>query len=96
MNYQIYFSNWNRIVDVLEGENILDSSLRSEIELPHSCRFGRCGACKLLLVHGEVENLSYSRFALPDEEKRNGFILACRSVPKSDLVLRWIEETESN
>ncbi|TGL95103.1 hypothetical protein EHQ76_17090 [Leptospira barantonii] len=91
MTYKIYFPDWNRSAEVLEGENVLDSSLRSKIDLSYSCRFGRCGACKILLLKGEVEHLSHSRFALTEEEKENGFILACRSVPKSDLSLRRID-----
>lgn len=95
MTYKIYFPDWNRSADVLEGENVLDSSLRSKIDLSYSCRSGRCGACKILLLKGEVEHLSHNRFALTEEEKENGLILACRSVPKSDLSLRRID-TQSN
>ncbi|MDV6235993.1 2Fe-2S iron-sulfur cluster-binding protein [Leptospira ellisii] len=95
MNFRINLPDPKSRRQPQETETVLEVALRTGIELPYSCRFGRCGVCKILLVEGEVEFLSYNRFALTDEEKRNGYILACRSVPKSDLVVRTIE-TGSN
>ncbi|MCG6192316.1 2Fe-2S iron-sulfur cluster-binding protein [Leptospira sp. FAT2] len=95
MKHQIYFPNWNRSIEALEEENILDSSLRSGVDLSYSCRAGRCGACKIILLEGQVEHLSHNQFALTEEEKEKGYILACRSIPKSDLSLRRID-TQSN
>jgi ferredoxin-NAD(P)+ reductase (naphthalene dioxygenase ferredoxin-specific) len=36
----------------------------------------------------------YSEFALSDEEKARGLILACRSVPWSDCEVAWLEEDD--
>ena len=36
----------------------------------------------------------YSEFALSDEEKARGLILACRAVPWKDSEVAWLEEDD--
>lgn len=73
-----------------DGQSILETALHNGISYPHGCRSGRCGSCKSRLIAGEVEMLPHSRFALTDEEKAGGLILACRAVPKTDVAVAWI------
>lgn len=73
-----------------DGQTILDAALENGVAYPHGCRSGRCGACKSRLIEGEVEILQHSRFALTDEEKESGLILACRALPKTNAVVAWI------
>jgi len=77
-------------VPVLEGQTILEAALQNGVSFPHGCRSGRCGSCKSRLVDGQIEMLSHSRFALTDEEKAAGLILACRAVPKTDTAVAWL------
>lgn len=72
-----------------DGETVLEASLRGGVDYPHSCRAGRCGACKSRLLAGEVELLPHSRFALSEDERTQGLILACRAVPKTDVTISW-------
>lgn len=52
------------------------------------CRRGGCAACKAELLSGNVEhNAIYSRAALSDEERTQGYILACQAYPRSDLAI---------
>jgi 3-phenylpropionate/trans-cinnamate dioxygenase ferredoxin reductase subunit len=37
------------------GEILLDAALARHVDLPHDCRAGSCGACRVRLVEGEVE-----------------------------------------
>lgn len=76
------------------GETVLEASLRVGIEYPHSCRAGRCGACKSRLLTGDIELLSHSRFALSEEERGQGLILACRAAPKTDVTISWGTEAD--
>ena len=64
------------------------------IDYPHGCRSGNCGGCKSHLISGEVEMSPYSPFALTDEERGRGLILACRSVPWSDCTVQPVEADE--
>lgn len=84
---------------VPKGGTILEAALAEGIAYPHGCRSGRCGSCKSRLVSGEVDLLDHSRFALSDEEKARGLILACRTIPKMDAIVAWLggeEETPSH
>ncbi|PJZ54188.1 2Fe-2S iron-sulfur cluster-binding protein [Leptospira adleri] len=93
MGFKIHFPDLNRRIESGEKETILDSALNAGIDLAYSCRFGRCGVCKILLLGGKVEHLSHGKFSLTEEEKEEGFILACRSVPLSDLILPWTHKS---
>jgi len=59
----------------------LEAALDAGIDYPFGCQSGNCGACKSHLLKGEVTMEGYSEFALSDEEKARGLILACRAVP---------------
>lgn len=88
-----------RTIAVPEGVTILEAALADGIAYPHGCRSGRCGSCKSRLVSGNVDLLDHSRFALSDEEKAQGLILACRAIPTTDasvFVLGNDEETPSH
>lgn len=45
---------------------------------------------KSRLIEGAVELLQHSCFALTDEEKNDGFILACRALPQTDAAVAWL------
>ena len=36
------------------GDLLLDAALMNSIDLPHDCRSGICGACRVRLVKGRV------------------------------------------
>lgn len=78
-----------RTLAMSEGETVLAAALGAGIPYPHSCQAGRCGACKSRLLQGQVELLPYSRFALSAEERNQGLVLACRAMPRSDLLISW-------
>lgn len=78
-----------RIIPVKPGQTLLAAALASGIEYPHSCRSGRCGACKSRLSSGSVTLLPHTRFSLTEEEKAAGLILACRAVLDSDVTVMW-------
>ncbi len=74
-------------VVVFERETVLQAALRSGIEFPSSCRVGGCGACKCKLASGQVTELTETGYLLSAEELDAGFILACQSVPRSDIEI---------
>ena len=71
-------------VDVDMGQTLLDAALAAGIDYPHSCRAGNCSACKSRLIEGEVDLMPYSEFALSDEDRAAGYILACRCMVWED------------
>ncbi len=81
-----------RRIPVAEGQSILLAALEAGVPYPHGCRSGRCGSCKSHLVNGDVEIGKHSPFALTDEEKAEGLVLACRSVPTGDVTVEWLDD----
>ena len=63
------------------NDNILDSALNEDIDLPYSCQSGVCTACQGKLVSGKVEMEVTD--GLSDEEIDEGYILCCQAQPIS-------------
>ena len=82
-------------LEVPMGRTILETALAQGIDYPHGCRSGNCGSCRSHLIDGEVEMSPYSEFALSDEERARGLILACRSVPWSDCTVQPVEPEDA-
>jgi naphthalene 1,2-dioxygenase ferredoxin reductase component len=87
MTFKVEIRQAGRTIEVPEGRTILDLALAEGIPYPHGCRSGRCGSCKSRLVAGEVDLLGHTRFALSDEEKARGLILACQALPRADAAV---------
>lgn len=51
------------------------------------CRGGGCGLCKIRILQGEYRTKTMSRAHVSEQEQAQGFALACRVWPQSDLVL---------
>lgn len=72
-------------ITVNPQETVLQAALRQGMDFPHSCRVGGCASCKCRLVEGKVKELTQAAYILSDAELDQGFILACQSVPKTDV-----------
>ena len=72
-------------ITVEPKETLLQAALRQGIDFPYSCRVGGCATCKCRLLEGKVKQLTRSDYILSDEELDQGYILACQSVPRSDI-----------
>ncbi|MCU4120699.1 2Fe-2S iron-sulfur cluster-binding protein [Variovorax sp. N23] len=86
MAYRIRLLETAETFDAEPGESVLDAALRQDRRLPHECRFGGCGTCRIQLVEGSV---TYDEFppGLTPEEAAEGYALACQARPASDLVI---------
>lgn len=69
-----------------DGESILDAAARHGVQLPYSCRTGRCSTCKCQLIEGDTLALQ-DELGLSPEEKKNGWILSCVRTARSDALL---------
>ena len=75
------------VIDVAEGQTLLDACLRGGVWLPHACGHGLCGTCKVELLDGEVDQGDASPFALMDFEREEGKLLACCATARSDVTI---------
>jgi 3-phenylpropionate/trans-cinnamate dioxygenase ferredoxin reductase subunit len=60
------------------GDLLLDAALSNNVDLPHDCRSGICGACRVRLVKGRV---------FGNQEDGSGLVHACQSRVISDLQI---------
>ena len=67
-----------------QQSKLLDVLLAKGLDAPYSCRQGDCSACACKLVDGEVTMLHNN--VLEKEDLDEGWILACQSLPVTDVV----------
>lgn len=51
------------------------------------CRGGGCGLCKIRILEGDFESKRMSRAHVSETEESEGFALACRILPRGDMVI---------
>ena len=69
------------VLQVEQGERILDAARRQGFECPQSCRNGNCQICAALLVNGRIRQSGQSL--------EQGEVFACLAEPEQDCVLHW-------
>ncbi|MGA0128278.1 MAG: 2Fe-2S iron-sulfur cluster-binding protein [Burkholderiales bacterium] len=94
MLYEINIDNKVSSVEVGSGDTILTAILRCGMPLTYQCRSGDCGKCKCKLLSGEVDLMVYSPSALSTEERNDGVILTCRAIPKSNVWLKRLNNSD--
>jgi len=74
-------------LDVRPDETLVFAGQRQAVSLPLDCLEGVCGACKMRLLTGEVDEGFCSDEALGPDERAAGWILGCQAKAKTDLVV---------
>jgi ferredoxin len=79
------------ILDVASDYSILNAALDAGIELPYDCKLGVCLTCPSRVVSGKVDQ---TEGTLDDSVTEQGYALTCITYPRSDCVIKSIEEDE--
>lgn len=87
MSFSLEIEPTGDLVEVEEGQTLLDASLRQGVYLPHACNHGLCGTCKVEVLEGEIDHGEASPFALMESERDDGFCLACTATITEDVVI---------
>jgi ring-1,2-phenylacetyl-CoA epoxidase subunit PaaE len=66
--------------------SILQAALNNNIDLPYSCRGGRCSSCAVRCMKGKVK-MSINE-VLTDKELEEGWVLTCVGFAETDLELQ--------
>jgi len=88
----VTFLPQNIRVNVKEGSTLLEASLAAHITINNLCGGdGICGRCKMIVKEGEVTGAVTGK--LTRDEIKKGFVLACMTLVRSDLVIEIPPET---
>ncbi|MCL9780606.1 hybrid-cluster NAD(P)-dependent oxidoreductase [Vibrio sp. S4M6] len=71
---------------LFEGDNqttLLEQAEKAGLSIANSCRAGLCGACKVTIESGKVNQPDVP--ALQEDERNMGMALACCCVPETDI-----------
>jgi ferredoxin len=78
--------------DCAEDRSILNAALASGLGLPYGCRMASCGQCAGRVVSGQIVH-DEGQLVLTDEQLESGFVLLCRSFPRTDVVIVTHQES---
>lgn len=90
--YQIKVVGYENIYEITGKEHILDSLSKKGLHLVSkgACHGGGCGVCKIKILKGDVHTISMSAKYISETEKKQGYVLACRTFVNSDLEFEFI------
>lgn len=69
------------------GQNLLAALKAGGSALRVGCRNGGCGVCKVRILGGEIDGGRMSVAHVDERERQRGVVLACRAIPKTDLLI---------
>jgi uncharacterized 2Fe-2S/4Fe-4S cluster protein (DUF4445 family) len=85
--HKIKFLPYETDIEIEDGDTVIRAALEAGVHVNASCGGeGVCGKCRVLIEDGTVEGGISEKLSRQDQE--SGYRLACRSIVKSDLVVR--------
>lgn len=90
MSQLVHLRPSGRVLEVHDGETVLDAAIRDGVTLPYGCRNGRCGACRARVVRGAVSEGVEGPVAPKDVDTT----LLCRAYPASEIEVE-VHELET-
>jgi CDP-4-dehydro-6-deoxyglucose reductase, E3 len=87
VNHNVRIIPHERSISVAEDQPVLSAAQLAGLPLPHSCRSGRCGSCRARLLAGRIEYAGAAPLGLTAQETREGYVLLCQALARSDLVV---------
>ncbi|MFT5353624.1 MAG: ring-1,2-phenylacetyl-CoA epoxidase subunit PaaE [Polyangiales bacterium] len=80
-------------IDAPSAGTLLESGLAAGVDMPFSCSVGGCATCKVKLVEGEVRHDELS--CLSDDEKSQGYVLACCAEAATSCTIELLAKGKS-
>jgi CDP-4-dehydro-6-deoxyglucose reductase len=80
-----------RTFEAEAGEPVLTAALRAGLNLPHSCKGGRCGSCRARVIQGRIAYPGPRPPGLSEDEERAGHALLCQARVLEDLIIETRE-----
>jgi CDP-4-dehydro-6-deoxyglucose reductase, E3 len=89
---RISVANSGHSFSATADQTLLDAALDAQLNLPHSCKSGNCGACRARLLQGEVHYAYGAPLGLSDSEIAEHWILLCQARARTDLKIEIFEQ----
>jgi ring-1,2-phenylacetyl-CoA epoxidase subunit PaaE len=83
----IHFKDQDYQIQASYPSTILEAALANHIQLPFSCRGGRCSTCAARCLQGTVV-MSINE-VLTEKDLREGWVLTCVGFAKTDIELLY-------
>ncbi|MCX6348359.1 MAG: ASKHA domain-containing protein [Candidatus Aureabacteria bacterium] len=84
--YKIIFLPAGKTAEVEEGETLLQAAEKASVPVRSDCGGdGTCGKCRLRVVNGKAPSSPSS--LLSDDDRKKGWVLACRTPVRSDITV---------
>ncbi|MBU2712733.1 hybrid-cluster NAD(P)-dependent oxidoreductase [Zooshikella harenae] len=81
--FSVAVPSFNYKADVVQGSALLDALEQGGIPVIAACRQGICGSCKCKVTQGKVNSISND--IISEEERNQGWVLACSSKVEGDV-----------
>ena len=95
--YQVVIDETGETFYCKEGQPILFAmAAMGKRGIPSGCHGGGCGVCKIQIIEGEVKSKTMSSEHVSKTDIEQGKILACRTMPASDIRLKVIGKMSKN
>jgi ferredoxin len=89
MRFQVTLTNTSEVFRCADDVNLLAAMEQACCHgIPVGCRNGGCGACKVSVTAGRYSTKKMNRAVVSAEEETQGYVLACKTYPQGDLVVR--------
>lgn len=86
-SYQVSLPEYDLAFEVQPRQTVLAAALEAGVAWPKRCQVGSCGTCKCRLVDGQIKPQLDFGYVLPAQQIQAGYILACQSTLKSDVII---------
>ena len=82
----IHLEKGNKVIDVTQGENLLNVLRKNKISIVSDCNGkGTCGKCKVKIINSLEQNTNLDIKHLTKKELELGFRLSCNVTINKDL-----------
>ena len=85
--FQATIQSLGKSIQIKHRQTLLEAALDAGLDFPFSCGAGSCTTCKCKLIQGEYKDLSDMSLVLSPSDLKKGYILACQTIPKTDLIV---------
>ena len=93
MRFNVIIDNTGESFSCSPDAHVLEAMEKAMCRgIPVGCRNGGCGACKIRVTAGRYTTRKMNRAVVTKDEEADGYVLACKTYPKSDMTVTAVGE----